>query len=330
MRAKKLHWTTLAIFILLLGGSRVSQAFDFGGLLEDLAKPKAEPEKQEAPASAPPAEPAKKEQDGGLIGLGESLGLIDKKSGDLLKSGVSTVKAFQPIGYEEEKAIGGSLAVQVFNRFGGPYKNEALTRYVNLVGQAVADVSDRPDIEYHFAILNTEHPNAFATPGGYVFVSVGLLKLLRNEAELAGVLGHEIAHITHKHALKTIQRGQALKGLTSLTLTAMNKDMGLFDKVIDEVSEILFTRGLDKDLEYEADKFGTEYAFRMGYNADGLKNFIKVLGQSHKGESSIFSSTHPSPGDRLGHLAGESGRYKGHVLYPMLTKRYKSETQGRL
>jgi predicted Zn-dependent protease len=328
MRVNKWQWTALAFTLLLLGGAQASQAFDFGGLLKELEKPKTEPARESG--QDPAAEPARKEQDGGLLGLGESLGLIDKKSSDLLKGSVSTLKAFQPIGYEEERAIGGSLAVQVFNRFGGPYPNEALTRYVNLVGRAVADVSDRPEIDYHFAILNTEHPNAFATPGGYVFISVGLLRLLKNEAELAGVLGHEIAHITRKHALQTIQRGQALKGLTSITLTALNKNMGLFDKVIDEVSEILFTRGLDKELEYEADKFGTEYAFRMGYNAEGLKNFIAVLGQSHEGESSIFSSTHPTPGDRLSHLAGEGEKYKLHAHYPVLAQRYKATVQGKL
>jgi len=328
MRQNRWSLVALTLIALVFCGSQVSQAFDFGGLLEDLSKPKSAPKSEEPKKEAAPPAEENKAKDGGLIGLGESLGILDKKSGDILKGSVQTLKAFQPIGYEEERAIGGSLAVQVFDRFGGPYKNDALTRYVNLVGRAVADVSDRPDVEYHFAILNTEHPNAFATPGGYVFVSIGLLKLLRNEAELAGVLGHEIAHITHKHALQTIQRGQALKGLTSLTLTAMNKNMGLFDKVIDEVSGILFTHGLDKNLEYEADKVGTEYAFRMGYNAEGLRNFIAVLGERHSGETSIFSSTHPSPGDRIAHL--DMARYKPYGLYPVLSKRYESEVKGKL
>jgi len=310
----------------LLGVSTSSQSFDFGDILKEMEKPA--PPKKESTTQQKASEP--EQGGGGLLGLGESLGIFDKKTSKILKGSVSTLQAFQPIKYEEEKAIGGSLAVEVFNRFGGAYNNIPLQRYIALVGQAVADVSDRPDIDYHFAILNSEEANAFATPGGYVFVSIGLLRLLENEAQLAGVLGHEIAHITHKHALGTIKRGKALQGLTSLTLTAMNKDMGLFDKVINEVSEILFTRGLDKNLEFEADKVGTEYAYRLGYNPAGLKDFIKILGKSHKGESSIFSSTHPSPRERFGKLVEKTKKYQATALYPVLTKRYQSEVKGKL
>ena len=108
MRVNKWQWTALAFTLLLLGGAQASQAFDFGGLLKELEKPKTPPASESG--QDPAAEPARKEQDGGLLGLGESLGLIDKKSSDLLKGSVSTLKAFQPIGYEEERAIGGSPA----------------------------------------------------------------------------------------------------------------------------------------------------------------------------------------------------------------------------
>ena len=155
--------------------------------------------------------------------------------------------------------------MEVFSRFGGAYDDPKLLRYINLVGQAVADVSNRPDIEYHFAILNTESPNAFATPGGYVFVSIGLLRMVENEAQLAGVLAHEVAHISQKHALQTLGRSRSLQGLSALTLTVMDKNPGLFDKLIDEVSNVLFTKGLDKNLEFEADRYGREFAYRMGY-----------------------------------------------------------------
>ena len=211
-----------------------------------------------------------------------------RKTSNVLKQGVGTLQAFQPIGYEEEKAIGGSLAIEVFDKFGGMHTDAQLQKYVTLVGRAVADVSDRPDIDYHFAVLNTNQPNAFATPGGYVFVSVGLLRLLENEAQLAGVLGHEIAHITQKHALKTLQRGKVLSGLSGLTMAAMDKDSGLFDNVINEVSNVLFTRGLDKELEFEADKFGTDFAYRMGYQPAGLKEFLKVLSGSRQSNGSIL------------------------------------------
>ncbi|GJL77094.1 MAG: hypothetical protein NPINA01_00830 [Nitrospinaceae bacterium] len=326
----------LALMAVILLSAQSSYSFRLDKFLEEVTKPPPEPKQQtsQEPAKAAPQnqpkQPEQQQGGGGLIGLGESLGVFDKKTSNILKQSVGTLQAFQPIGLEEEKAIGGSLAVEVFNKFGGPYKNPVLQNYVNLVGKSVAEVSDRPEIDYHFAVLNTDAPNAFATPGGYVFISAGLLRLLNNEAQLAGVLGHEIAHITHKHALQTLQRGKVLSGLSGLTMAAMDQDNNLFDQIINEVSEVLFTRGLDKDLEFEADKFGMEYAYRMGYHPEGLKNFLKILGKSQRRESSIFLSTHPSPASRFQQLIGLLPQYKGFALYPVLSKRYKTTVQGQL
>jgi len=329
---KKL-FTFLILVALSLVLSQSSHSFDLGGLLDNLAKPppqQSPPTKKQAPQQAAPKKQPAQQGGGGLIGLGESLGVFNKKTSRILQNSVGAVQAFQPIGLKEEKAIGGSLALEVFHRFGGMYKNAALQNYVNLVGKSVAEVSDRPEIDYHFAVLNTDNPNAFATPGGYVFVSVGLLRLLQNEAQLAGVLGHEIAHITKKHALQTLKRSKVLSGLSGLTMAAMDKDEGLFDQVINQVSEVLFTRGLDKDLEFEADKFGMEYAYRMGYYPAGLRDFVKILGQSSSRESSIFLSTHPSPASRFQALGRLLPRYKGAGLYPILARRYQSTVKGQL
>lgn len=322
----------LALAVVSLVWIQSSHSFKLGDFLEGMAQPppKSPPAKQEAPKQEAPKEQPAQEGDGGLLGLGESLGIFDKKTSRILQKSVGTLQAFEPIGLEEEKAIGGSLALEVFHKFGGMYKNPALQNYVNLVGKSLAEVSDRPEIDYHFAVLNTDHPNAFATPGGYVFVSVGLLRMLQNEAQLAGVLGHEVAHITQKHALKTLQRSKMLSGLSGLTMAAMDKDEGLFDQVINEVSNVLFTRGLDKDLEFEADKFGTEYAYRMGYHPAGLQEFIKILGQSSSSKSSIFLSTHPGPAERFQGLKSILPQYKGVGLYPVLARRYQATVKGQL
>ncbi len=317
-----------AVAVLLFVGVNSSHSFR----LEDLLKPppQKQPEKQQAaPEQKQQPKQDPQQQQGGLIGLGESLGIFDEKTSKVLKQGVGTLQAFQPIGYEEEKAIGGSLAIEVFDKFGGMHPDATLQKYVNLVGQAVAEVSDRSDIPYHFAVVNTEQPNAFAAPGGYVFVSAGLLRMLENEAQLAGVLGHEIAHITQKHALSTLQRSKVLSGLSGLTMAAMDKDSGLFDNVINEVSNVLFTRGLDKELEFEADKFGTEFAFRTGYQPAGLKEFLNVLSASRGKGGSIFLSTHPSPRDRNARLMQILPRYPG-AGYPILANRYQKVTKGRL
>ena len=304
-----------------------SHSFNFGNILKEVEKSTRPLEKNQSsdketkPTQQSPAQSSR--QSGGLIGLGNSLGIFDKKTSKILQQSVNTLKALQPIAYEEEKAIGGRLAVEVFNRYGGAYDDPELLRYINLVGQAVADVSSRPDIDYHFAILNTQFPNAFATPGGYVFVSIGLLRMIENEAELAGVLAHEVAHIARKHALQTLERSRSLQGVSSLTLIVMEKDPRLFDKLIDEVSNVLFTKGLDKDLEFEADKYGREFAYRTGYHPGALERFIQKLGASKKNQGSIFSSTHPTSGERYNLLKKSASRYKKASIYPTLGNRYK-------
>lgn len=243
------------------------------------------------------------------------------------KGSKDAAQSLKPIGEEEEKAIGGSLAIQVFNRFGGLYENTELQRYITLVGQSLADVSDRPDLDYHFAVVNSEHPNAFATPGGYVFVSIGLLRVLENEAQLAGVLGHEIAHITHKHTLKTLERSKKVAGFGALTVSMLGQSPDVFDKVIEQAGEIIFTYGLDKNLEYEADKMGAEYTDRLGYHSGGLKSFLDILNKSQPGKDSVFLTTHPSPADRLTHLSAEnsSGSSK-----PLFAAEFKQATQGKI
>ncbi len=243
------------------------------------------------------------------------------------KGSKDAAQSLQPIGEEEEKTIGGSLAIQVFNRFGGLYDNPELQRYITLVGRSLADVSDRPELDYHFAVVNSENPNAFATPGGYVFVSVGLLRTLENEAQLAGVLGHEIAHITHRHALQTLERSKKVAGFGALTVSLLGQSPDVFDKVIEQAGEIIFTYGLDKNLEYEADKMGAEYSSRLGYNSGGLKNFLQNLEKSLEGKESVFLSTHPSPGDRLTQLpAGDSSASSK----PLFAAEFKQATQGKI
>lgn len=317
---------------LVLSLASTSYSIRLGDILKEIEKEPSPPPAKEATPKAPPKPeepPQPQSQDGGLIGLGESLGIMDKKTSNLLRQGTQVLQALQPIGYEEEKAIGGALATEVFSRFGGPYNNAQLQRYIALVGQSVVQLSDRPNIPYHFAILNTEEPNAFATPGGYVFVSLGLLRLTQNEAQLAGVLGHEIAHVSKKHALQTIQRSKTLQGVSALTLSLMDKDPAMFGKLIDEVSGVLFTRGLDKELEYEADRLGVEYAYRVGYYPGGLSDFIKTLAGA-SGSHSIFFSTHPGPQDRYARLKSVMGQYKAADLNPVLSNRFKSETKGLL
>ncbi|MCW5784170.1 MAG: M48 family metalloprotease [Nitrospirales bacterium] len=254
-------------------------------------------------------------------GLGAALGMKQQKI-DLLKKGVGVVQALEPIGEEEEITLGEAVAVEAFSRFGGEYSNPAWTRYINLVGKTVAEVSDRPTLNYHFAILNSQEQNAFAAPGGYIFITVGLLKTLKNEAELAGVLAHEIAHVTQKHMLDAIRRGALMGSVSELTLTAMKQDPALFSNVIDEMTDLLFTKGLDKDKEFEADVVGVEYAYRAGYNPQGLEDYLQTLAKEEGHVESKFFTTHPSTTLRISKIDTLLKEYSDIKNLPFLTERF--------
>ena len=254
-------------------------------------------------------------------GLGAALGMKQQKI-DLLKKGVGVVQAMEPIGEEEEITLGEAVAVEAFSRFGGEYSNPAWTRYINLVGKTVAEVSDRPTLNYHFAILNSQEQNAFAAPGGYIFITVGLLKTLNNEAELAGVLAHEIAHVTQKHMLDAIRRGSLMGSVSELSLTAMKQDPALFSNVIDEMTDLLFTKGLDKDKEFEADVVGVEYAYRAGYNPQGLEDYLQTLAKEEGHVESKFFTTHPSTTLRISKIDTLLKDYSDIKNLPFLTERF--------
>ena len=314
---KKSSKIFLGILLALILGSPAYSFDPFGDILKGLEPPPKETSKESATQKDNTQQStSKKSSKGGVLGILQGAGQL--------------IQALQPIGYREERAIGGSLALEVFSRFGGHYHDPRLENYITLVGNAVVSVSDRAEIPYHFAILNTEQPNAFAAPGGYVFVSIGLMRMLKNEAELAGVLGHEIAHITNRHALKTLERSKTLQGISNLTTSVMGENPAMFNKIIGEMTETLFTKGLDKEMEYDADLTGTEYAYRAGYYPAGLKDFLKMLGAKTSSRSSVFFSTHPSPGARNARLARVMNSYKEAALAPVLTRRYLTKTKGRL
>jgi predicted Zn-dependent protease len=288
------------------------------GFFDEILKPRPKKEQPQQEQS----QSGKQEESGLLDALG-AFG-VRKKDVDLLKKGVGVVQALQPIGEEEEIALGQAVAVEAFSRFGGEYRDERLTRYINLVGKTIADVSDRPNLDFHFAILNSREQNAFAAPGGYIFVTIGLLKTLKNEAELAGVLAHEVAHVTQKHMLETIRRGALLSNVSELTLSAMNKDPQMFSNVIEEITDKLFTKGLDKEKEFEADVYGVEFAYRAGYNPRGLRDYLQTL-QSQEGHAqSRFFTTHPSTATRIGKVQALLGQYADGRTFPVLTQRFQS------
>ena len=186
-------------------------------------------------------------------------------------------------------------------------KNPALQGYVNRVGRWVASASERPDLKWRFGVIESDDVNAFAAPGGYVFLTSGLYRLLRDEAELAGVLGHEIAHVVKKHHLKLLQKSQAIEAGSNL-LKKQIGDEKVAKTLIGSGAEIL-ARGLDKDAEFEADRMGVVLAARAGYEPFGLPAVLQEISAASADSSSValLFKTHPHPDERLARLGDAMG-----------------------
>ncbi len=198
---------------------------------------------------------------------------------------------------ETEAKLGEGVALQAFAQIGQRHQNEQLQRYVNLVGRSLVRQSPRPDLLYSFAVIDSDAPNAFAGPGGYIFVTTGALKLMENESELAGVLAHEIAHVSEKHMLKTYKQGQWIN-FGKAVAEAKDEEKTKYFDMVDQATDTLFDRGLDQRFEYEADSVGMEIAALTGYDPRGIITFLQKL-QYVTGETGGWLRTHPSSASRL-------------------------------
>ena len=208
---------------------------------------------------------------------------------------------------EEEIALGRNITGSLLGA--APLvKDDALQQYVNKVGRWVASQSERADLPWKFGVIESRDLNAFAAPGGYVLITKGLYQKLTNEAQLAGVLGHEIAHVVKKHQLKVLQKQQLLNAGSSWLKEKFAKGNKLADKAIGSGAEIS-ARSLDKDAEFEADRMGMVLATRAGYDAYGLAEVLQTIGQTSKTDSSValLFKTHPAPDERLAKLGDSAG-----------------------
>jgi len=186
-------------------------------------------------------------------------------------------------------------------------KDDGLQHYVNKVGRWVASQSERPDLPWKFGVIDSNDLNAFAAPGGYVLITKGLYQSLQSESQLAGVLGHEIAHIVQKHHLNVMQK-QALLDMGANWLKSKSSKNKLTQKALSTGAEIS-GRSLDKSAEYEADRMGMIVAARAGYDAYGLAEVLQNLSQigNHDSSIALLFKTHPHPDERLATLGESTG-----------------------
>jgi len=186
-------------------------------------------------------------------------------------------------------------------------RDDGLQRYVNLVGNWVVAQTGRTELPWHFGVLATEDINAFAAPGGYVFITLGLYRQLKSEAELAGVLGHEIAHVTQKHHLKVLKKSNLISAAGQTVSRKVKNNDQVVQNVIGNGAEIM-ARGLDKDAEFEADRVGAVFAARAGYDPWGLPAVLQDLAAMPRdNRTSLLFKTHPQPDERLSRLGDAIG-----------------------
>jgi predicted Zn-dependent protease len=242
----------------------------------------------------------------------------------LIDTAKNVGKAAGEIGEREEVEIGRDLAARLLGA--APLvADERLQRYVNHVGRWLASQTERADLPWKFGVLEAPELNAFATPGGHVFVTRGLLAQMRNEAELAGVLAHEIAHVLRKHHLKAIQKTAQLElANTAITTFArQDRDTPSREKLL-AVGTELFSRGLDKSDELEADRLGVVIAARGGYDAYGLPAVLQTLQAMNPEDSglALMFKTHPAPAERLDALEKMQPTLDAHAAQQQLAARF--------
>lgn len=250
----------------------------------------------------------------------------DSKEGKILSGATQVLSGSKEIDYLTERSIGESLALEGLQRFGNPVKNEALQRYVNLVGNAVASNSKRATIPYQFAVLDSPVQNAFAVPGGVIFVSRALVSILDDESELAAVLAHEVGHVAAKHALKSTQRAQLLQGVGTITAASVGGDKGKkFASAIGDMQAVLFDKGLDKEMEFEADLASMETTYRTGYDPSAMIRVLKKLQKleaSSRDKKGSWFSTHPPLSERIVRLQAQLQKYPDYATQASVRDRF--------
>ena len=246
---------------------------------------------------------------------------------DKLREVKEKLKPLQQISEHDEIELGKDVAANLLGA--APLVNDpALQAYVNKVGKWIALQTSRPGLPWHFGVMDTDSVNAFATPGGYVFITRGMLLNMRDESELAGVLAHEISHVVAKHALNTMRK-DALVGMAS---EALSRNKPEYAKLVSAGTEI-FARGLDKEDEFAADRMGVVLATRAGYDPYGLPAVLQTLASINPKDDAValMFKTHPDSEKRLVLVTNTmEGHFNRYINQPKVESRFSSIIKSHL
>jgi len=256
---------------------------------------------------------------------------------DVLEVATATAEAARPLTDEEEYYLGRAVAAQLLATY-PLLKDEALTEYVNLIGRTVALHSDKPVTYggYHFAVLDTDEINAYACPGGTIFITRGVVDFVESEDELAAVLAHEVAHINNRDGVKAIQSSRltnlavvlGTEAVTSTSSAEFGQLLSIFEGSIQDVFSQVVVNGYSQSTEAKADVAGLTYLARSGYDPYALEsmlNRIVAAGQESKGG---IMKTHPATADRLNNVAKNLPKTRpGIDVVQLRQKRYLETVQ---
>ena len=226
----------------------------------------------------------------------------------LIATPLMTVGGGCAVSEEQEVQMGLQAAPEFEREFGGEYPDPVMQDYFKSVGMRLAQHAGRPELPWDFEVLNSKEVNAFALPGGPIYMTAGLLFKLRNEAQLASILAHEVAHVARRHSAQQIERTQILSGGSSLLGAVIGNDaIGTATQLAAGLAVMQYSRSHER----EADKLGLRILAEEGYNVEEMVEAMKIIKKaSGGGGTPEFLSTHPDPGNRIEYLQDAiDGRY---------------------
>ncbi|MFC1490511.1 M48 family metalloprotease [Candidatus Latescibacterota bacterium] len=211
---------------------------------------------------------------------------------------VTGKREFMLMSESKEIALGEQAHGEILNSY-GTYNDESLQNWFDERGQEMAKLTHRPNLKYTFVVLDSPVVNAFAVPGGYVYVTRGILGYFNNEAQFAGVLAHELGHVNARHSASKYSKAQ----LATITLgvgSIFSEEFAQYAQFASLGAQLMFLK-FSRDDEREADKLGVEYSSKNGYDAQEMSTFFRTLERMHPSGGSLpaWQSTHPDPGDRI-------------------------------
>lgn len=205
-----------------------------------------------------------------------------------------------------EIKFGRNLAARILGRY-KLVQDKKVSRYVSLLGTGIAAQIGRPELKYYFGVIDADDVNAYACPGGYIFLTKGALKSIHDEAQLVGILAHEIVHINQRHVVKKLK----ITGKDTSMTSSFAKIIGgstssvraLLDQLTDQAYLLLFEEGLDKQDEFESDTLAIQMLVNLNYDWSSYRNYVRDIKKSMRaGHGKVLSKTHPSVEDRIANI----------------------------